>query len=112
MPDPITLTDAAEGRTLGPVTLATVPPAPRMQNANLSVLAYAHGFTAWHYYHDGALRDVLATGYFDPACDLLTSGDLITVSALDGMAQIAVRKVERRVTTVLLSSAFFPPEAV
>ncbi|HZT18712.1 MAG TPA: hypothetical protein VFA23_04870 [Dongiaceae bacterium] len=41
----------------------------------LSVLAYANGFTLWHY--RTTLDDLLETGYFDPAQELLREGDQI-----------------------------------
>lgn len=52
---------------------------------NLSVLAYAQGFTLWHY--KGAaitLADTQAPGYFDGAADMLATGDMLMVSASDG----------------------------
>jgi hypothetical protein len=44
---------------------------------NLSVLAYANGFTLWHYTSpdDGAVVDT--TGYFNGAADMLRVGDMI-----------------------------------
>lgn len=42
---------------------------------DLSVLAYANGFTLWHY--ASADADTDAAGYFDPAADLLRAGDMI-----------------------------------
>jgi len=41
----------------------------------LSVLAYANGFTLWHY-RTGA-DDLLTPGYFDAADELLREGDQI-----------------------------------
>lgn len=45
---------------------------------NLSVLAYANGFTQWHY-DAGAdgLDKVLEEGYFATASDMLRQGDLL-----------------------------------
>ena len=44
---------------------------------NLSVLAYANGFTLWHYTStdDGTVVD--NTGYFNAAADMLRVGDMI-----------------------------------
>ena len=52
---------------------------------SLSVLAYANGFTLWHYRggEDG-LSAVSRSGYFDEAVDMLTGGDIVLVSAADG----------------------------
>lgn len=58
---------------------------------NLSVLAYANGFTLWHYKAaaDGLLG-VKEPGYFADAADLLSGGDMILVSAPDGAGVICV----------------------
>ena len=52
---------------------------------NLSVLAYANGFTLWHYKTG---RDVLAKvetrDFFADAADMLAEGDMMMVSAPDG----------------------------
>lgn len=52
---------------------------------NLSVLAYAQGFTLWHY-KAGAdrLDDVAAAGFLDDAADMLAAGDMLLISAADG----------------------------
>lgn len=41
---------------------------------DLSVLAYANGFTLWHYTTPDIIDD---PGYFDPAADMLRRGDII-----------------------------------
>jgi hypothetical protein len=54
----------------------------------LSILAYANGFTLWHYRTNDKPEQVLSsecgnpdyTGYFAPACDLLRRGDQVIVS--------------------------------
>ena len=52
---------------------------------NLSVLAYAQGFTLWHYRaRDGALDRAAASGFFNSAADMLAVGDMMLVSASDG----------------------------
>jgi hypothetical protein len=52
---------------------------------NLSVLAYAQGFTLWHYKAgDLRLADVSAPGFVRPAKDLLAFGDMVMISAADG----------------------------
>ena len=58
---------------------------------NLSVLAYAQGFTLWHYRANVATlagtlvppasaEEVQAPGFFDPAADMLAAGDMLLVS--------------------------------
>ena len=51
---------------------------------NLSVLAYAQGFTLWHYKAEDVLANIASTGFFDPAADMLAAGDMMMVSAPDG----------------------------
>ena len=49
---------------------------------NLCVLAYANGFTLWHYKAGGdPLDDVAEQGFFADAADMLTEGDMIMISA-------------------------------
>ncbi len=62
---------------------------------NLSVLAYANGFTLWHY-KAGAERlpSVVAPDFFADAADMLTPGDLLMISAADGARVVAVAPPE------------------
>jgi hypothetical protein len=56
---------------------------------NLSVLAYANGFTLWHYRSaEDAPTALDKPGYFAEAGDLLASGDIVMVSGQHG-ARIA-----------------------
>lgn len=58
---------------------------------NLSVLAYAQGFTLWHYrahlptlagglVPQASAAEVTAPGFFDAAADMLATGDMLLVS--------------------------------
>ncbi|NYZ12896.1 hypothetical protein HL658_10060 [Azospirillum sp. RWY-5-1] len=47
------------------------------QSKDLSVLAYANGFTLWHFTTTDAATDVDTTGYFNGAADMLRVGDMI-----------------------------------
>jgi len=52
---------------------------------NLSVLAYAQGFTLWHYRAATApSARAVAPGFFNPAADMFNTGDMVLVSAADG----------------------------
>lgn len=51
---------------------------------NLSVLAYANGFTLWHYKSGDKLSAAAAQGYFADAADLLAPGDMVMLSAAEG----------------------------
>jgi len=54
---------------------------------DLSVLAYANGFTLWHYKlsNDGTgapvrVSDLAEANYFLDVCDMMAAGDMILVS--------------------------------
>lgn len=52
---------------------------------NLSVLAYAQGFTLWHYKAPAAPLAVLGQpGFFNHAADMLATGDMVMMSGRDG----------------------------
>ena len=89
-------------------------------SAELSVLAYANGFTLWHYRTAEPDADLLCTGagqgYFAAANELLRPGDQIIanlpqagrtivvnlmVTAVDAAGSVAVEPIE--------SGAFLPP---
>jgi hypothetical protein len=58
---------------------------------NLSVLAYANGFTLWHYKAgDAPLATVNAPDFFAAAEDMLATGDMLMVSAADGAGMLCV----------------------
>ena len=44
---------------------------------NLSVLAYANGFTLWHYTTPDTAATVDTAGYFNSASEMLRVGDMI-----------------------------------
>ena len=48
------------------------------QLTDLSVLAYANGFTQWHYRTDDR---TVGPGYFDEASDMVRPGDFIFVNS-------------------------------
>ncbi|MFQ3622277.1 MAG: hypothetical protein SNJ73_01900 [Acetobacteraceae bacterium] len=51
---------------------------------SLSVLAYANGFTLWHYRTDSDTRaQTLAAGYFNAAAHLVRRGDMILSRSSD-----------------------------
>jgi hypothetical protein len=70
---------------------------------NLSVLAYAQGFTLWHYAaKTDHLADVALPGFFDQASDILTGGDMMLISAADGGRASMVQANAGQVATVAL----------
>ena len=62
---------------------------------NLSVLAYANGFTLWHYKSAAdALERVTAQDYFEDAADMLSGGDIMMLSAADGARIVCVAPMQ------------------
>jgi hypothetical protein len=58
---------------------------------NLSVLAYANGFTLWHYKSaKDRLEEIGSNNHLGEASDMLTAGDLIMTTAVDGARIICV----------------------
>ena len=57
------------------------------QSKDLSVLAYANGFTLWHYTTADLPNAVDTTGYFNAASTMLRIGDII-VANLDTAATL------------------------
>jgi hypothetical protein len=52
---------------------------------NLSVLAYANGFTLWHYKSGkDRLSQIEKVNFFADALEMLAEGDMMMVSAPDG----------------------------
>ena len=69
----------------------------------LSVLAYANGFTLWHYKAGTTGLPVSARpGFFDPAADLLASGDMVLVSSPAGGRVLCVEVADGAVATAPL----------
>lgn len=74
------------------------------QNRNLSVIAYANGFTLWHYKtNEEKIGDIKASAeYFKPVADLMASGDIIMLNCVDGSAILCVKSVVDK--TVILDN--------
>ncbi len=53
---------------------------------NLSVLAYANGFTLWHYTTPDAANTVDTAGYFNGAAEMMRVGDVILANTDTGGA--------------------------
>lgn len=71
---------------------------------NLSVLAYAQGFTLWHYRAGTTpLAQVAAAGFFDETGDMFAVGDMVLVSAPEGGRVLFVAAIEGGVLTTPLS---------
>ncbi len=71
---------------------------------NLSVLAYAQGFTLWHYKAVNApLARAAGDGFFDDAADMLAPGDMLMISAADGGRMLFVTRAQGGVRTAALA---------
>ena len=53
---------------------------------DLSVLAYANGFTLWHYTTSDAANTVDTAGYFNGATDMVRIGDIVLANTETGGA--------------------------
>ena len=73
----------------------------------LSVGFYCQEFTFWHYrVTGGAISDLLAPGFFAPAGDMLSAGDMIAATASDGGALLFVREAGASpVVTLMVATA-------
>ena len=70
---------------------------------NLSVLAYANGFTLWHYKTCDDRASVDAPGYFANAADMLASGDMVMLADATGPRMVCVASAGDQIATAPLS---------
>ena len=73
------------------------------QNKNLSVIAYANGFTLWHYGANETLATITARGYFNAVKTLMNSGDIIIINASDNSSIKKLAVSDSAVTTGALA---------
>lgn len=64
---------------------------------NLSVLAYANGFTLWYYITDDTKLELASEGYFDQACDMLRDGDTLCIDFMNFGPATTIVKVKSNV---------------
>ncbi len=70
---------------------------------NLSVLAYANGFTLWHYKAEqDTLQALHQPGYFNDAMDMLTGGDMVLATAPTGGGVLCIADDEGRLVASAL----------
>lgn len=66
-----------------------------MKNKNLSVIAYANGWTLWHYMDRSvSIDDMEQVGYFDRVQSLMHIGDMIYLVAKDTVKHLWVKTLE------------------
>ncbi|MBR0128412.1 MAG: hypothetical protein IJM09_01210 [Neisseriaceae bacterium] len=72
------------------------------QNKNLSVIAYANGFTLWHYAANETLATISTSGYFNAVKTLMNTGDIVLVNASDKTSIKKIAVGDSAVTTAAL----------
>ena len=72
------------------------------QNKNLSVIAYANGFTLWHYVAGETMATISANGYFNNVRTLMNVGDIIIINASDNTAIKKINITAQNITTAAL----------
>ncbi len=74
------------------------------QNKNLSVIAYANGFTLWHYAATSeTMATITASGYFNDVKTLMNTGDLVIINASDKTGIRSATVTSGVVTTAALA---------
>lgn len=64
-------------------------------NRNMSVIAYANGFTLWHYKsNEDSLEQITWAGYFQPIDKLAAIGDIVIINGRDGTAIKAITSIQ------------------
>ena len=72
------------------------------QNKNLSVIAYANGFTLWHYAANETMATITASGYFNIVKTLMNTGDVIIINGSDKTSIKKIAVSDSAVTTAAL----------
>lgn len=77
------------------------------QSNDLSVLAYANGFTLWHYKSIDTALTIEAADYFNSASDMLRVNDLIIANIdTDGTPATKIYIVTGNASSVITVAAF------
>ena len=67
------------------------------QNRNMSVIAYANGFTLWHDTCDEPLSEIMKPDFFAPIWTLCAVGDIIIINADDSTCMRKISVVDDKV---------------
>lgn len=65
------------------------------QPNDLTVLAYADGYTLWHYVTDDDAKEIRNSGYFEDARDVFRNNDRIEVFGADESFDAVITTVGR-----------------
>ena len=69
---------------------------------NLSVLAYAQGFTLWHYKGGSTpLATMRAPHFFNSVSEMVMTGDMVMVSGADGATVLVVAASDREMGVMM-----------
>ena len=73
------------------------------QNKNLSVIAYANGFTLWHYAANETFATITASGYFNDVKTLMNNGDIVIINGSDQTGIRAIKVANATVSVAALA---------
>ena len=73
------------------------------QNKNLSVIAYANGFTLWHYKANETLTAITTAGYFSSVHTLMNTGDIMLINGSNGTTIKSIAVADGAVSVGALS---------
>ena len=73
------------------------------QNKYLYVIAYANGFTLWHYAATETIATISANGYFNSVKTLMNIGDIVIINASDNTSIKKINITSNNVTTAALA---------
>ena len=68
----------------------------------MSVIAYANGFTLWHYADNTPLKTICDARFFNPIYNLLNIGDIVIINASGG--DTALRVITQTADSVKLGN--------
>ena len=66
------------------------------QNRNMGVIAYANGFTLWHYKSDDLINEICKDDYFTSIYTLCNPGDIIIINAGDSTYMRKIVSIENK----------------
>ncbi len=73
------------------------------QNKNLSVIAYANGFTLWHYAASETMATISTAGYFNSVKTLMNVGDIVMINGSDNTSIKKIGLTSSNITVAALA---------
>lgn len=74
-------------------------------NRNFSVIAYANGFTLWHYTSKDTMEEICKPDYFEKVKVLCNTGDIVIVNAAD-KTEIKVIEIDTNIYLVDIGAKY------